>query len=96
MTRTNLAMAFSSTLALFSLALSTNLLTAQSRSYPPELPDAREDVYKQIGDVELKLWVFEPLDHQPDDSRPAIVFFFGGGWKSGSPSQFVEQSRFVN
>ncbi len=96
MTRTNLTVVFSATLALLSLALSTNVLLAQSRSYPPEFPDAREEVYKQIGDVELKLWVFEPQDHQRDDSRPAIVFFFGGGWKSGSPSQFVEQSRFVN
>lgn len=43
-------------------------------------------VYKTIGDVELKLHVFEPAE--TGTNRPAIVFFFGGGWKSGTPKQF--------
>lgn len=44
--------------------------------------------YKKIGDVTLNLHVFEPTGHKPTDKRAAIVFFFGGGWNGGSPSQF--------
>lgn len=45
-------------------------------------------VYKTVGDVELSLHVFEPEGLGSTDARPAIVFFFGGGWNGGSPSQF--------
>ncbi len=50
-------------------------------------PD-EERVYKKVGDVELKLHLFKPESHQASDKRPAIVFFFGGGWNSGTPGQF--------
>jgi acetyl esterase len=48
--------------------------------------------YKRIGDVELTLHVFLPEAHQPTDRRPAIVFFFGGGWMGGRQSQFYQQA----
>ena len=32
--------------------------------------------------------IFLPEGHKASDKRPAIVFFFGGGWNGGSPSQF--------
>ena len=60
-----------------------------SFSYPPRLPEAREETYKTVDGVALKLYIFNPAPAQPDSHRrPAIVFFFGGGWTSGSPSQF--------
>ncbi len=50
--------------------------------------------YKKIGKVSLKLQMFFPEGYNPKtDSRPAIVFFFGGGWNGGSPSQFYPFSR---
>ena len=55
-------------------------------------PD-RELVYKTIDDVELKLHVFEPEGFKASDKRPPIVFFFGGGWNSGTPKQFYQQAR---
>ncbi len=51
--------------------------------------------YKKIGDVELKLHVFKPAGHKANDKRPAVVFFFGGGWQGGTPRQFYQQSRFL-
>ncbi len=51
--------------------------------------------YKKVGGVELKLHVFKPGGHQASDKRSAVVFFFGGGWKGGTPKQFYEQSRFL-
>lgn len=65
------------------------------RAYPPTLEGAKEQVYKTVGDVELKLWIYSPEGHQPSDSKPAIVFFFGGGWTSGSPEQFEQQCRYL-
>jgi acetyl esterase len=55
-------------------------------------PDAKM-VYKRIGAVELQLHLFKPADHAPGDRRPAIVFFFGGGWVDGTPAQFYPQAR---
>ena len=51
--------------------------------------------YKKVGGVELKLHVFKPGGHQASDKRPAIVFFFGGGWSGGTPKQFYQQSRYL-
>ena len=51
--------------------------------------------YKEVSGVELKLHVFKPGGHQASDKRPAIVFFFGGGWSGGNPKQFYQQSRFL-
>jgi acetyl esterase len=68
---------------------------AQRGGYPPQLEGAEEHVYKTIEDVELKLYVFEPQDHAAGAKRPAIVFFFGGGWTNGSPEQFERQSRYL-
>lgn len=51
--------------------------------------------FKKVGNVELKLHVFYPPGFQPADQRPAMVFFFGGGWKHGSPSHFYNQSGYL-
>lgn len=67
----------------------------RDRGYPAVLPGAEVKVYKKIGDVALNMYIFSPKDHQPSDKRPAIVFFFGGGWKSGTPNQFLEQCKYL-
>lgn len=64
--------------------------------YPPDFTGAKEVVYKTVGDTKLALYVFNPDGHQPSDSRPAIVFFFGGGWTSGSPGQFEQHCRYLS
>lgn len=48
-------------------------------------------VYKTVGETKLKLHIFYPEGHKASDKRHAIVFFFGGGWVSGDPSQFFPQ-----
>ncbi|MBI5758134.1 MAG: alpha/beta hydrolase [Planctomycetales bacterium] len=57
------------------------------------LAKARTEVYKTVGETQLKLFVFTPPGHQASDKRPAVVFFFGGGWNSGSPGQFAPHSE---
>jgi acetyl esterase/lipase len=52
-------------------------------------PDAIVE-YKKTEKKPLSLHFFYPADYKKENSEkyPAIVFFFGGGWNSGSPSQF--------
>ncbi|MEM6331214.1 MAG: alpha/beta hydrolase, partial [Planctomycetota bacterium] len=55
-------------------------------------PDALR-VYKKTGDKPLRLHLFFPPTHEATDARPAIVFFFGGGWTGGGPTQFYHQAE---
>ena len=52
---------------------------------------AKVEVYKAAGETKLKLFIFNPAGAP---ARSAIVFFFGGGWKGGSPVQFETQCRY--
>ena len=64
-------------------------------SYPPDFPEAVTEIYKTVGPTELKAWLFRPPDLQETDARPAIVFFFGGGWSGGTPAQFGEHCAYL-
>ncbi len=61
-----------------------------SFGYPPQIEGARVETYKTAGETKLNLWIFGPA---APSNAPAIVFFFGGGWSSGSPAQFEVQCR---
>jgi len=85
------------------LALSARLLfggqatpawVTAMRTYPPVMPDSRAETYKTIGPTNLQLYIFTPKDHAATNRRPAIVFFFGGGWTSGSPQQFEKECQY--
>jgi len=65
----------------------------KNAAYPPSFPEAKIEVYKTVGDLKLNLYIFNPADHKATDKRPAIVFFFGGGWTNGNPRQFEQQCR---
>ncbi|MBL8233637.1 MAG: alpha/beta hydrolase fold domain-containing protein [Bryobacterales bacterium] len=80
------------------LAFLAFALHAQQRAgnpYPPVLEGAKEEVYKRAGDVTLKLWIFSPANHNANAKKPAIVFFFGGGWTGGSPGQFQQHAKML-
>ncbi|MBN2310455.1 MAG: alpha/beta hydrolase fold domain-containing protein [Candidatus Hydrogenedentes bacterium] len=64
---------------------------AADREAPPA-PD-RCVVYKTVDGITLQLHVFEPSAAAANAPRPAIVFFFGGGWQNGSPKQFYPHCR---
>ena len=36
--------------------------------------------YRRTDQAELRLEVFRPAGWKASDRRPAVVFFFGGGW----------------
>jgi len=51
-------------------------------------------IYKEVGGHALKLHILTPPTHAQDKkSKPAIVFFFGGGWVGGTPTQFYPQCQ---
>ncbi|WPJ97520.1 alpha/beta hydrolase [Coraliomargarita algicola] len=52
-------------------------------------------VYKVVDGHSLKLHVFLPPDHASTDQRTAILFFFGGGWMIGNPSQFFPHCAYL-
>ncbi|MCC9606379.1 alpha/beta hydrolase [Blastopirellula sp. JC732] len=64
------------------------LATAKAEEKTSDGVKQRTEVYKKVGDVELTMHIYEPADHTAQAKSPAIVFFFGGGWTSGSPKQF--------
>ena len=47
--------------------------------------------YKEVKGVKLEADVYFPKDLPSNQKRPCIIFFFGGGWISGTRQQFREQ-----
>ncbi len=79
-----------------SLSLCCCSITTAQNGYPPEFAGSDTVVYKQVDDVSLRMWLFNPADHDPrTDTRPAVVFFFGGGWRAGTPAQFKTHCRYL-
>lgn len=90
-TRKHFITLLASTLSLASINAAPANAEAQ-KSYAPD----RQQLYKTVGEVKLNLHVFEPKDLKKSDSRPAIVFFFGGGWSGGHAKQFYQQARYFS
>ena len=70
--------------------------TKGQKEYPPHIDGAKEVTYKTVGATKLNLWIFNPEKHKSTDTAPAIVFFFGGGWSAGSPTQFVKHCEYLS
>lgn len=51
----------------------------------------KPEVFKKAGDVYLNLWYKKPADHDGSAQTPAIVFFYGGGWRGRKMTHFQEQ-----
>ena len=59
------------------------------------LPVVQKDVvYKTIGDVALHMHIYKHVDRDPEESVPALVLFFGGGWSHGTLLQFAPHCRY--
>ncbi|MCX6300037.1 MAG: alpha/beta hydrolase [Bacteroidetes bacterium] len=51
-------------------------------------------LYKQIGDTKLYMEIYNPESMDSAKKYPVIVFYFGGGWSSGSTSQFEPHAKY--
>lgn len=52
--------------------------------------------YKTTKEGKLEMDVFKPKNHKISDKSPVVLFFFGGGWVSGSTKQFYQQARYFS
>jgi acetyl esterase/lipase len=60
------------------------------KPYTPEII-----TYKEIENYQLKLHIFKPQKNKKaNEKRPAIIFFFGGGWSVGTPLQFYRECAY--
>ena len=66
---------------------------AASKRVQTAVGDAR--TYKNVGTRELKVFIVKPDGWKAVDARPAMVFFHGGGWVGGAPSQFNDQALYL-
>lgn len=83
------------TLALLSVCAAFGQSAAPAKkasSYPPTIAGSQEEVYRKVGETSLKVWILQPPT-KSEKALPCIVFFFGGGWTGGTPTQFEPQSR---
>ena len=55
----------------------------------------KEFIYKQTPQANLIIRIYLPSDWAPQNKRPAILFFFGGGWISGDIDHFRWQGDFL-
>jgi acetyl esterase/lipase len=61
---------------------------------PTELPGAEAHVYRDAP-TPLRLFVVKPDGWRATDRRPALVFFFGGGWTTGTPAKSIFWAEFA-
>jgi len=78
--------------SLAALLTATPLLPALSHASEAQMPQS-DFVYKKTESRPLRLEMNYPQEWKPEDKRPAVVFFHGGGWTGGSPKQFLFQAR---
>ncbi len=78
-------------LAAFSLA---PLLHAKTEEI--KIKGAEVEVYKKASGDDLRMYRIDPPEHNASKAMaPAIVFFFGGGWNGGSPTQFEPHANYL-
>jgi acetyl esterase/lipase len=84
------------TLIIIVLLFIANSIVFAQNNYPPVIDCSKEVTYKEVDNVKLNLWIFNPPKHSLTDKTPAIVFFFGGGWSKGSPTAFVKHCELLS
>lgn len=66
-------------------------LLAHSLGYSQE-----QVIYKQVDNTELLMEIHYPEAINTAKKYPAIVFYFGGGWRNGTINQFEPHAKFFS
>lgn len=56
----------------------------------------KEVLYKQVDTTKLYLEIHSPPEMDSDKEYPAVVFFFGGGWKGGDRTHFLQHAKYFS
>ena len=60
-----------------------------------QMGNSQEEIlYKKVDTTRLFLEVYHPEKIDSSKNYPAMVFFFGGGWKGGTRTQFLQQAKY--
>lgn len=62
---------------------------------PVSFPGAESFVYRELSPIPMRLHVFKPTGWAKGDRRPALVFFYGGGWTHGTPDHAVSWAKWA-
>ena len=62
---------------------------------PVTLPGAETYIYRDGQPEPMRLHVFKPKGWKTSDRRPALVFFFGGGWTKGTPERSAGYAKWA-
>jgi len=81
------------------LPLSVTAAEPERKQNRPQFAPDKTVPYRTVTDKQgkpddLDLHLFLPPGHQVSDKRPCVIFFFGGGWNGGSPSQFFPHCEY--
>lgn len=77
----------------FAISYPDQIIAANAGKNPK--PDSTY-VYKTINNKSLSLSVYEPKNtHISNEPRPAIVFFHGGAWNTGSKEAFAKKAAYI-
>lgn len=93
-------------LSAFLIVFQPSAFSQDANSQQGEIETAMRDagavveVYKTTEDasgdpVQLNAYLFYPNEHHSGDERAVAVFYFGGGWKNGTPNQFTQHCRYL-
>ena len=77
-----------------SICMVVGIVALQARGDDePKAPPTKSFTYKKTKQADLEIVVHYPPGWKETDKRPAIVFFFGGGWTNGKIKQFEPQAE---
>ncbi len=74
--------------ALSYLLLVLGVVAAEVPATPTALPGAETVPYRD-GESSMLLHIVKPVGWKSTDQRAALVFFFGGGWNTGTPEKSI-------
>ena len=78
----------------FIILILTLFCLAELRAeYPPAIEGAQVEVYREVKKTELKVWIVG--DVEKGAQKPAVVLFFGGGWRFGSPDSLQRHAHYL-
>jgi acetyl esterase len=80
-------------LAVFLVCLGPACAQTPAEEAPVTIAGAETHVFRALEPVPLRLHVFKPEGWKPGDQRAAFLFFFGGGWTTGTPEKAESWAR---
>jgi acetyl esterase len=82
---------------LFVLICTLRVTAAEPEITPTDLPGAEARIYREGSSTAeaLRLFVMKPSGWKEGDRRAALVFFFGGGWTTGTPANALTWAKFA-